>query len=162
MSREVSQKVLKSPGKSRNLKFTFPFLTSQDLLGLSKLTLTPLPLTDSSLEKFMEVLMKKFSAVVLYLIFGVACSSASGARMDPAANDNPEKGKTMKAVYDFEVKDIDGKDVKLGDYRGKVALVVNVASRCGYTPQYEGLQALYTKYKDRGFVILGFPANNFG
>ena len=59
------------------------------------------------------------------------------------------------------MKDIDGKQVNLSDFQGKVVLVVNVASRCGFTPQYEGLQKLYLKFKDRGFVILGFPANNF-
>jgi glutathione peroxidase len=63
---------------------------------------------------------------------------------------------------DFVVKDIDGKDVKLSDYKGKVILIVNVASKCGNTPQYKGLEKLYTTYKDKGFVILGFPANNFG
>jgi glutathione peroxidase len=67
----------------------------------------------------------------------------------------------MSSIYDFTLKDIDHKEVNLGQYRGKVVLVVNVASRCGYTPQYEGLQKVYLKYKDRGFVILGFPANNF-
>jgi glutathione peroxidase len=67
----------------------------------------------------------------------------------------------MTSVYDFTLKDIDHKDVSLGQYRGKVVLLVNVASRCGFTPQYEGLQKVYLKYKDRGFVILGFPANNF-
>ncbi len=56
---------------------------------------------------------------------------------------------------------IDGKPVPLANYKGKVALVVNVASRCGFTPQYAGLEALYRQYKDRGFVVLGFPANNF-
>ena len=61
----------------------------------------------------------------------------------------------------LQVKDIDGKDVDLSAYRGKVVMLVNVASKCGLTPQYEGLEALYEKYKDRGFVILGFPANNF-
>lgn len=67
-----------------------------------------------------------------------------------------------KSVLDFKVRDIDGKDVKLKKYKGKVLLMVNVASKCGYTPQYEGLQALYEKYSDKGFYVLGFPANNFG
>lgn len=66
------------------------------------------------------------------------------------------------SIYNFTVKDIDGKEVKLEQYKGKVLLIVNVASRCGYTPQYAGLQKLYSQYKDKGFVILGFPANNFG
>lgn len=61
-----------------------------------------------------------------------------------------------------KVKDIDGKDVNLADYKGKVVLIVNTASKCGLTPQYEGLEAVYKKYKDKGFVILAFPANEFG
>jgi glutathione peroxidase len=61
----------------------------------------------------------------------------------------------------FVMKDIDGHDLNLADYRGKVVMLVNVASKCGFTPQYKGLEALYTQYKDRGFVIIGFPANNF-
>jgi glutathione peroxidase len=67
-----------------------------------------------------------------------------------------------KSVLDFKMRDIDGKDVKLDKYKGNVLLLVNVASKCGYTPQYEGLQAAYAKYKDKGFYVLGFPANNFG
>ena len=66
-----------------------------------------------------------------------------------------------KSIHDFSVKNIDGQEVKLSTYKGKIALVVNVASKCGYTPQYDGLQAIYAKYKDQGLVILGFPANNF-
>lgn len=66
------------------------------------------------------------------------------------------------SVLDFKMRDIDGKDIKLNKYKGNVLLVVNVASKCGYTPQYEGLQATYTKYKEKGFYVLGFPANNFG
>ena len=66
------------------------------------------------------------------------------------------------SVLDYKMKDIDGKDVKLQKYKGNVLLVVNVASKCGYTPQYEALQADYAKYKDKGFYVLGFPANNFG
>ena len=65
-------------------------------------------------------------------------------------------------IYSFVMKTIDGKERSLSDYRGKVLLVVNVASFCGFTPQYEQLEALYRKYKDRGLVILAFPANNFG
>lgn len=65
------------------------------------------------------------------------------------------------SFYDFTVQDIDGKEISLSDYKGKLILVVNVASKCGYTPQYEGLQKIYDKYKDNGFVVLGFPANNF-
>ena len=65
------------------------------------------------------------------------------------------------SIFDYKMKDIDGKEVSLDKYKGKVILVVNVASKCGYTPQYEGLQKLYETYKDDGLVILGFPANNF-
>jgi len=65
-------------------------------------------------------------------------------------------------VHDFTLNSIEGKPAPLSAYQGKVVLIVNVASRCGFTPQYAGLEALYEKYKDRGFAILGFPANNFG
>jgi glutathione peroxidase len=66
------------------------------------------------------------------------------------------------SVYDFSLPSIDGKPTSLAEYKGKVVLLVNVASRCGLTPQYSALQSLYEKYKDRGLVVLGFPANNFG
>ncbi len=65
-------------------------------------------------------------------------------------------------LYSFTLNSIDGKSAPLADYKGKVVLIVNVASQCGYTPQYSALEAIYEKYKDRGFVIVGFPANNFG
>jgi glutathione peroxidase len=65
-------------------------------------------------------------------------------------------------VYTFTLNSIDGKPAPLADYKGQVVLLVNVASQCGYTPQYSALEAIYEKYKDQGFVILGFPANNFG
>jgi glutathione peroxidase len=67
-----------------------------------------------------------------------------------------------KSIYDFTQRDIDGQDVLLRKYTGKVLLVVNVASKCGLTPQYKGLEALYREKKAEGLVILGFPANNFG
>jgi glutathione peroxidase len=65
------------------------------------------------------------------------------------------------SIHDFTLNSIDGQPTPLAQYKGKVVLLVNVASRCGYTPQYAGLEALYRKYKDRGLVILGVPANNF-
>lgn len=66
-----------------------------------------------------------------------------------------------KSIYDFTLPLLNGKDAPLADYKGKVVLVVNVASRCGFTPQYSALESIYEKYKDQGFVIIGFPANNF-
>ena len=68
----------------------------------------------------------------------------------------------MSSVHDFTVKTIKGESKKLADYKGKVLLIVNVASECGYTPQYDGLEKLYEQYKDKGFAVLGFPANDFG
>ena len=66
------------------------------------------------------------------------------------------------SVYDYSAKTLDGQDVSLADYRGQVLLIVNTASKCGFTPQYEGLEALYKAYKDRGFTVLAFPCNQFG
>jgi glutathione peroxidase len=66
------------------------------------------------------------------------------------------------SIYDIPVKDIDGKDTTLAAYKGKVVLIVNVASHCGYTPQYKNLEAVHKKFKDQGFVVLGFPCNQFG
>ncbi|MGD0001274.1 MAG: glutathione peroxidase [Bryobacteraceae bacterium] len=65
------------------------------------------------------------------------------------------------SIHEFTLTNIDGQPVSLAQFKGQVVLIVNVASRCGFTPQYAGLEALYEKYKDRGFVVLGFPANNF-
>lgn len=64
-------------------------------------------------------------------------------------------------VYEFTMNNIDGQPLPMASFKGKVMLIVNVASKCGFTPQYEGLEAVYEKYKDKGLVIVGFPANNF-
>lgn len=68
----------------------------------------------------------------------------------------------MSSVYDFEAVDIKGNKVSLADYRGKVLLIVNTASKCGFTPQFAGLELLHEKYRDRGLAVLGFPCNQFG
>jgi glutathione peroxidase len=70
-------------------------------------------------------------------------------------------GAEAHSIYDFTMRSIDGQQVSLKSYSGKVVLLVNVASKCGITPQYAGLEAVYEKYKDRGLVIVGIPANNF-
>ena len=88
------------------------------------------------------------------LVVTLLGSIASAAEDKAAASTQP-------SVLEYTVKDIDGNDVNLASYKGKVVLMVNVASKCGFTPQYKGLEALYRKYKDQGFVILGFPANDF-
>lgn len=75
---------------------------------------------------------------------------------------NTSSGSTKTSVYTFSAINIDGQETSLEKYRGDVLLIVNTASQCGYTPQYEGLQNLYEKYKDKGFKVLGFPTNNFG
>lgn len=90
-------------------------------------------------------------AVFLSLIFGVATMRG---------DDHPTT-RPANSPLDFVVKDIDGKDVNLSMYKGKVVLIVNVASKCGYTKQYAGLEELYKDHKDDGLVLLGFPANNF-
>ncbi|GAB5410507.1 MAG: glutathione peroxidase [Balneolaceae bacterium] len=68
---------------------------------------------------------------------------------------------SLDSIYDYPVTDIDGNRLELEDYKGKVLLIVNVASKCGYTPQYEGLQSVYEEFNEEGLVIIGFPANNF-
>lgn len=68
----------------------------------------------------------------------------------------------MSSIYDFKVKGIDGNEVELSQFKGKVLVIVNTASKCGFTPQYQGLEELYQNYKDKGLVVLGFPCNQFG
>ncbi|KAK8814308.1 hypothetical protein WA158_008170 [Blastocystis sp. Blastoise] len=67
----------------------------------------------------------------------------------------------LKTIYDFSVKDIVGNDFKLANFKGSVMLIVNTASKCGFTPQYKELESLYEKYKDKGFTVIGFPCNQF-
>ena len=72
------------------------------------------------------------------------------------------KASDMNTIYDFTALSNKGKEVNFADYKGKVLLIVNTASKCGFTPQYDGLEALYQKYKDQGLVIIGFPCDQFG
>lgn len=76
-------------------------------------------------------------------------------------NPSPTAAPKERSMYEFTMKDIDGNDVALSKYKGSVVMLVNTASRCGLTPQYEGLQKIFDQYKEKGFVVLGFPANNF-
>ncbi len=97
-------------------------------------------------------------------VFEAMAAGVKADSMGPAAlPSNTEYPKvTVAPALNFAVKDIDGKNVNLGRYQGSVVLMVNVATLCGLTPQYASLQKLYTKYKDKGLVVLGFPANEFG
>jgi glutathione peroxidase len=93
---------------------------------------------------------------------GANAASNQANLPQPTEVTTSEEKPVSKYVLDYEMKTLDGKPVKLESYKGKVILMVNVASKCGLTPQYKGLEALYKQYKDDGLVIIGFPANNFG
>ncbi|MBX3299278.1 MAG: glutathione peroxidase [Acidobacteria bacterium] len=103
--------------------------------------------------------MLKAVALIVVIAAGVALGAAYKYRLilDPS----PSEPVLETSVYDFTLRDIDGVPVSLSKFKGSVLMIVNTASKCGYTPQYEGLQAIYEKYRDSGFVVLGFPANNF-
>lgn len=99
--------------------------------------------------------------IVVVLVMAVIGVAGAAYKYGFILNPSPSAPPMEKSVFEFTMKDIDGRDVRLDAYKGKVVMIVNVASKCGFTPQYEGLQALYDRNRDHGFVILGFPANNF-
>jgi glutathione peroxidase len=100
------------------------------------------------------------------LVVALSTVALCGGLMGSLPAEGKEEGLRMTAkttsLYDFTMDDIDGKPVNLGDYKGKVLLVVNTASLCGNTPQYTDLERIYEQYHDKGFEVLAFPANNFG
>lgn len=104
--------------------------------------------------------MKMLLQIFFLLVLSVATITAAKSKGQPEENVKgrlPVKGDFMQIPFNT----IEGKAINLDAYKGKAILIVNVASKCGHTPQYKGLEQLYEKYKDKGFVILGFPANNF-
>jgi glutathione peroxidase len=124
-------------------------------------------------------MIRNFPAIALLTASSLALALTSCGSQKPdaaaakqpapaAATPAPSDAKTAPAtpaamnVYSLKLQSLDGKPVDMSQYQGKVTLIVNVASQCGYTPQYKGLQALHTELKDKGFAVLGFPCNDFG
>ncbi len=107
------------------------------------------------------MLYKFILTTIIFTTIIIAQNNRGTVRIEGKTPMTTQQETKRKTIYDFTMKTIDGKEKPLADYKGKVVMIVNVASKCGYTPQYKDLQALYEKYKEKGFVILGFPANNF-
>jgi glutathione peroxidase len=103
----------------------------------------------------------KHNLVATSVVLGLALAACGGSATITADRFPKEAQTAVPNLYDLKAPSLDAGDVDLGDYRGKVTLVVNVASECGYTPQYEGLQALHEELSPRGFAVLGFPCNEF-
>ncbi|MEN9446881.1 MAG: hypothetical protein RJA25_170 [Bacteroidota bacterium] len=104
----------------------------------------------------MQIMKNRFLNIWTVMLLLVSCNANNN--MNTASAANAVNGKTM---YDFTMKDIDGKDVPLSNYKGKIVVIVNTASQCGLVGQLSEIEAFYKKYKDKGVVVLGFPANNF-
>ena len=100
------------------------------------------------MDKQMQVRMKHFLTLMAAAVLGLLSCNTHAS--------------DMEKIYDFTALSNKGKEVSFADYKGKVLLIVNTASKCGFTPQYDGLEALYQKYKDQGLVIIGFPCDQFG
>jgi glutathione peroxidase len=106
-------------------------------------------------------MLRKLAAFAVAIAAGAVAMAKPGDQKDVIKEPTKMAAKDSGSALDFTVKTIDGKETNLADHKGKVVLFVNVASRCGLTPQYKGLEALYEKYKEDGLVVIGFPANNF-
>ena len=118
--------------------------------------------------------MKNLTTVLPVLILFIVlinsgCADSSKVNRETKSTDTQvkeinTKGKTdlSKNIYDIKVRTMEGEEKNLSDYKGKVLMIVNVASHCGYTSQYEGLEKIYQQYKDKGFEVLAFPCNDFG
>jgi len=106
--------------------------------------------------------MRNQFTLIVVLALGLLAISAVTLAAQTAAQPRPAPGSAISSFYDLRTTYLDGKPADLGAFRGRVALVVNVASQCGFTPQYEGLEKLHRELSGKGFAVLGFPSNDFG